>query len=153
MKTTIKIISIAITLLFVVPMQAKESTEKEDIAEALFRYQFQHYSHLLPYGGAYFIRLYGKDPDDALLIRFQGHNPPVRRVSECSTKNMKVIDMQTQKLGLLLYIQAITLRNNESAQADGGFYLHGLAASGNTYFLKKENGKWMVVKDVVHWES
>jgi hypothetical protein len=66
---------------------------------------------------------------------------------------MKVVDMETQKTSLLLYAHAIILRDGDSAQAEGGFYKHGLAASWNTYFLIKKNGKWIVVKDVVHGEA
>jgi len=34
---------------------------------------------------------------------------------------------------------------------DGGYYEYGLAASGNTYYLKKEDGKWKVYDDKQHW--
>jgi hypothetical protein len=35
----------------------------------------------------------------------------------------------------------------------GGYYEGILSASGNTYYLEKDDGKWKVLKDVLHWIS
>ncbi len=39
--------------------------------------------------------------------------------------------------------------SNTDAEADGGT----LSTTGNTYLLKKKNGKWKVIKDKLLWVS
>ena len=102
---------------------------------------------------AYYLKLAGGDPDNAFLKRFEGHQPPVKKYSQCSAKGMVVRDNETGGEGLLFQITTITLLDDDTAQVKGGYYQGGLSASGNTYSLEKKEGRWIVVKAVTHWMS
>lgn len=125
-----------------------------DMAEAVFRYQFKHNaSGQQTNATAYFLGLGDSDPDDAFMNRFQGHRPPVKKLSQCTTKGMRVTDKQTGKRGLIFSVDNIVVTGADTAEASGGYYEGGLSSSGNTYYLKRKNGKWFVEKDTMHWIS
>lgn len=125
-----------------------------DMAEAVFRYQFEHNaSGQQTNAAAYFLEFGNFDPDDAFISRFNGHNPPVKKRSQCSTKGMQVTDKKTGKPGLIFSIDKIVMTGPDTTEASGGYYEGGLSSSGNTYYLKRRNGKWFVEKDIMHWIS
>ena len=125
-----------------------------DMAEAVFRYQFEHNaSGQQTNAAAYFLELGDSDPNDAFISRFEGHHPPVKKRSQCSTERMRVTDKETDKWGLIFRVKKIVVTGPDTAEASGGYYEAGLSASGNTYYLKRENGKWFVEKDAMHWIS
>lgn len=125
-----------------------------DMAEAVFRYQFEHNaSGQQTNAAAYYLEIGGADPDDAFMSRFQGHHPPVKKRAQCSTDGMRVTDKTTGKLGLIFNIDKIAVTGADTAEASGGYYEGGLSASGNTYYLKWKNGRWFVEKDEMHWIS
>ncbi len=143
-------------LLFAVASPSGSTTNDidRDMAEAIFRYQFEHNgSGQQTNAGAYFIALGGKDPDDAFVKRFEGHCPPVKKWSQCSTENMCVTDKETLKQGVVFSIEEIVATGTDSAEANGGYYENGMSASGNTYYLKRKKGIWVVEKNKTHWIS
>ncbi len=66
---------------------------------------------------------------------------------------MRVTDKQTGKRGLIFSVDNIVVTGADTAEASGGYYEGGLSSSGNTYYLKRKNGKWFVEKDTMHWIS
>ena len=114
-----------------------------DIAEATFRYQFLHNaSGQQQKAPAYFLSLFGKDPDDAFLKRFEGHNPPVQRGSAFAIGK-----------GLRFRVERIKRVSDTKAEVSGGYYEAGLSSSGNTYSVELKEGKWVVAGDKMDWIS
>jgi len=64
-----------------------------------------------------------------------------------------VKDKATGKPGLIFTIDSVRCADTSRCEVEGGYYEAGLSASGNTYFLEKRDGKWVVVRDTMHWIS
>jgi hypothetical protein len=69
------------------------ATDGDDVCEAVFRYQFTNNAAHGWAAAEHRITVFflsvgekGGDPSDALMKRFAGHQPPVRKCSGCSTK-------------------------------------------------------------------
>jgi hypothetical protein len=136
-----------------------KAAEELDIREATFRYQFgKNASGQQQRAKSYYLAISadGKsgDPDDAFMKRFVGNEPPVKKRSECDTSAQKgVVDKKTGESGLVFSTGPIKWVSDTEAEISGGYYEAGLSASGNTYYLKKADGKWKVIKNVMHWIS
>ncbi len=73
------------------PTAILRSVQEEDICEAVFRYQFEHNASGLQQAAEFYCLSLGEvtdkgnvDPSDELMRRFQGHRPPVKKVSQCA---------------------------------------------------------------------
>jgi hypothetical protein len=116
--------------------------ENVNIAEAVYRYQFRHNaSYVQQDADAFFLKLLGDDPPQALMERFEGHEPPVKRGS----------DFETGK-GLLFEIETIEVKGR-AAEVQGGYYEGFLSSSGNTYYVERSDGGWHVAKRREDWIS
>jgi hypothetical protein len=124
---------------------------EDAIREAVFRWQFDHnISGQQQKAQVYFLSIgeKGGDPSDAFMKRFADRKPPVRKKSACTADAYKgVWDKQTGEEGLILRVTNIKWNSDTEVEVTGGFYAAGASASGNTYTLKKEKGKWKVTKD------
>jgi hypothetical protein len=136
--------------------KARES-QTDDIREAVFRWQFDHNaSGQQKKAQVYFLAIgeKGDDLTDEFMKRFADHKPPVRKVSACSSDAGKgVRDKKTGETGLIFRIRKIEWKSDTQVEVKGGYYEGGLSASGNTYTVKKENGKWKVTNDKMDWIS
>ena len=141
------------------------SLNKEDaVREVVFRYQFLHNeSGQQQSAGIYFISVLlhsdtadiwnNGNPGTGLLARFFNNKPPVKPYSQCIISADGVKDRISGERGLLFRIGEIRWVDSTHAEADGGYFEAGLSASGNTYYLEKNSGQWIVVGDVMHWIS
>jgi len=137
------------------------SAYEDDVLEAVFRYQFTHDSSgLQGRAKVFFLSVYDRDPSNNLMDRFQGHQPPVKRVSDCEvstkprgTSAIHVVDSNTREPGLIYRVERITWINETEAQVKGGYYAGGRAASGNLYRVMREGGEWVVKEDTLQWVS
>jgi len=136
---------------------AKQKAE-DDIQEAVFRYMFMHHKASAERLGvkAYYLSLGENeaDPSDEFMKRFADNKPPVKKQSEAQADAATgVKDRSTGERGYVLRIEKIKWVNDTEVEAEGGYYSSGVSASGNTYYLKKQDGRWIVAKDVMHWIS
>jgi len=137
------------------------ASQVDDIREAAFRYQFRkNASGLQQKAKVYFLSVRNAqdeknhDPDEAFMKRFADHKPRVAKASEAhASSEGGVRDMKTGERGLLFDLGEIRWISDDTVEIDGGYYEGGLSASGNTYFLKKKTGKWIVERDRMHWIS
>lgn len=53
----------------------------------------------------------------------------------------------------MFYVGEIKWVSEIEVEVAGGYYEANLSASGNTYYLKKKDGKWVVERDEMHWIS
>ena len=133
----------------------------DDIREATFRYQFKkNASGQQQNAKVYFLTLFNQkeqqdeDPEDKFMKRFDGHKPRVAKVSQSKSSMPEgVQDKKTGEHGLIFTITAIRWKSDEEVEVDGGYYEGSLSSSGNTYFLKRKGGKWIVERDDMHWIS
>jgi hypothetical protein len=96
----------------------------------------------------------GADPSPAFLARFKGVRVPLRPGSGCTKSPDKgVIDKKTHARGLAFRVDSLRQLDRDHAVVEGGYYEAGLSASGNTYTLERQNGAWVVTKDVMNWIS
>jgi hypothetical protein len=125
--------------------------QEGDIREAAFRYQFNEHRG----AKVFFIGIGEKttDPSDEFMKRFADNKPPVRKVSTCqfNAQEATVTDKKTGERGAQFWITSLKRISDSEVKVDGGNFYSGLGASGNIYTLKKENGKWRVVKDEIKW--
>jgi len=108
-----------------------------DIAEAVFRYQFDHNaSGIQKQAERYCLSLPGeKSPDAAFLRRFEGNQPPVLAADECERRSGKSLFFRINKLDWH--------RDNE-VWVRGGYFEGNLSSSIESYRVLLKNGKWVV---------
>jgi hypothetical protein len=142
------ILLLALTSLSPASDKTRESQE-DDIREAVFRYQFgprQHGSY-----NAYYVGIGEKatDPSDKFMMRFAEHRPPVRKYTAWHfVRGSGAVDNKTGEQGLVFTVaSSIKWISDTQVEVQGGYYENEESASWNTYTLKKDNGKWRVIKD------
>ncbi|MEO6196425.1 MAG: hypothetical protein ABIS20_25680 [Thermoanaerobaculia bacterium] len=119
------------------PSSEAQSRATNDIAEAVFRYQFRHNaSSLQERADRYCLSLPGEQsPDAAFLQRFDGNTPQVVSVDECRRKSGK---------NLLFRIQKLDWRSDDEVWVSGGYWEGNLSSSGESYRVHRKDGKWVV---------
>jgi hypothetical protein len=130
--------------------KARQS-QVDDIREAVFRYQFGHNgSSQQQSAKVYFLSVGEKyrDPSDAFMKRFAEHKPPVRKASASQQlRGRGIVDKRTGELGLAFGVETIKWISETEVEVRGGYAEAELSASGNTYTVKKQGGKWKVTLD------
>jgi hypothetical protein len=136
--------------------EAERESQIDDIREAVFRWQFDHNaSGQQKKARIYFLEVGEKpgDPTDQFMNRFADHKPPVRKVSACTLNTGEVRNKKTREKGLIFRVTKIEWKSDIEVEVTGGYHEALLSSSGNTYTVKKENGKWKVTKDKMDWIS
>lgn len=134
-----------------------KSIQEDDIRESVFRYQFQHNaSGQQQNAKVYFLSLGSieepEDPSDEFMKRFQGHQPPVKKVSQSIVSVFEgVKDKDTGEQGLIFRVTRIAWKSDVEVEVEGGYYENGLSASGNIYRVALEGGQWVVKEDRMIW--
>ena len=134
-----------------------------DIAEATFRYQFEHNAsgqktaanvYCIGFSAVSVDDRTTQDPPSDFLRRLSDVTPPVKAYSQCSRSvGHSIVDKVTGKPGLIFRIGFVKRTDSSHCEVEGGYYEANESASGNTYYLEKHGGKWTVVKDIMHWIS
>jgi hypothetical protein len=94
------------------------------------------------------------NPSDALLARFAGRRPVVKKVSESMSRKYEgIFDRETGGRGVIFSVTSIKWISETEAEVEGGHYTAPLAASGHVYKVRLENGKWVVKDDEMKWIS
>ncbi len=109
----------------------------EDIAEAVFRYQFDHNaSALQKKAETYCLSLPGETmPSAELLRRFAGNHPPVAAANQCERKGVKNLFFRVQKLDW---------HGDNEVWVRGGYWEGNLNSSVEMFRVVNQNGKWVV---------
>ena len=115
-----------------------------DIAEAVFRYQFQHNASAIQQeADHYCLSLPGeRSPDGDFLHRFDGNHPPVWRADECQRGSGH---------DLFFRVQRLDWRSDTEVWVSGGFWERNLSSSRESYRVRFKKGKWVV--DGAHRET
>jgi hypothetical protein len=129
--------------------------QEEDIRETVFRYQFDHNASALQKSATAYCLSFGvkdADPPDEFMKRFSGFKPAVVKASMCRPV-YGVVSKHILKSRVFFRVSSIKWISDAEVRVDGGYYEGSLSASGNTYTVKMENGKWEVTNDEMHWIS
>jgi hypothetical protein len=110
---------------------------EEEIAEAVFRQQFEHNASALQKNAEkYCLSLPGdRMPSAEFLKRFEGNQPPVAAADQCSRSSGK---------NLFFRINAFNWREDGEVWVRGGYYEGNLSSSLELYQVVNENGRWVV---------
>jgi hypothetical protein len=121
---------------------ASLSDEEWDICEAVLRHQIFHSAAVGRATATAYVKVEGCNPTGAFLARFQTHKPPVMAGWRFSRGS-----------GVLYRIGGIKRTGEDSAEVYGGYYEGFFSASGNTYYVNRKDGKWVIDRDEMHWIS
>lgn len=119
------------------PSPEVQVAAESDIAEAVFRYQFQHNASAIQQTAErYCLSLPGdRNPDSAFLQRFDGTRPPVVAAERCERKSGR---------DLFFNVQQLDWRSNDEVWVRGGYWEGKLSSSLESYRVRRKNGKWGV---------
>jgi hypothetical protein len=112
-------------------------TAEPDIAEAVFRYQFQHNASSIGQGAdRYCLSLFGdRQPDAAFLHRFDGNHPSVVRADQCQRGSGH---------DLFFRVQQLDWRSDTEVWVRGGYLETTLSSATESYRVRFKNGRWVV---------
>jgi hypothetical protein len=119
------------------PPSPSHTAAVEDIAEAVFRYQFDHNaSALQKKAETYCLSLPGETmPSAEFLRRFQDNHPPVAAANQCERKGVK---------NLFLRVQKLDWHGDNEVWVRGGYWEGNLSSSVEMFRVVNEKGKWVV---------
>ena len=129
------------------------------IDEAVYRFQFEEHAAGAQPGSVTFCvarttetdELPWGDPPDALLRRFAGHVPAVKKVSQCQVALSGDMDPATGRPAIVFRVAPAQWQSDTEVLVDGGYHRGGLSASGETYRARYQNGRWTVVESIWRW--
>jgi hypothetical protein len=112
-------------------------TAEPDVAEAVFRYQFQHNASAIGQGADHYCLslLEERPPDEGFLHRFDGNHPPVVRADQCQRGSGH---------DLFFRVQRLDWRSDTEVWVSGGYWEGNLSSSKESYRVRFKNGKWVV---------
>jgi hypothetical protein len=120
-----------------VPSPEAQMAAASEIAEVVFRYQFQHNASTLQQGAERFCLLLPdeRSPDEAFLRRFDGNSPAVVAGSRCERKAAG---------DLFFRIQRLDWQGDDEVWVRGGYSEGTLRSSVESYRVLRRNGRWTV---------
>ena len=110
---------------------------EDDIAEAVFRYQFDHNASAVQKGAEKHCLSFPGErmPSAEFLKRFEGDRTPVFAADRCERRSGK---------SLFFRIQRLDWHGDDEVWVRGGYWEGNLSSSIELYRVLKEKGKWVV---------
>ena len=138
--------------------------ETLSVEEAVYRFQFVDSNTGVPTSSLTYCLarstqtelLPWSDPSEALLRRFAGHQPPVKKLSSCQMdlRNLSgVTDLETGGRAVIFRVSPLVWESDTEVVVDGGYHASGLSGSGKTYRVRFQGGTWVVVEARWRWIS
>jgi hypothetical protein len=125
--------------------------EESNIAEAVFRYEFDHNASAVQKDASAYFLAFGaanapKDPGADFLKRFADVKPTVKPASASlkSGETRSVIDKSTTKPGVIFYVERLKWTKKDEADVQGGYYESSKSSSSEVYSVVQKGGKWTV---------
>lgn len=143
---------------------AARKAQELDAREAVFRHQFENNGSALKSDAKVYCVGFEavdpktgptiEDPDDAFIQRFSGNIPTVKKYSSCDYRDkVGLLDKASGERALEFTTSNISWISETEMQMEGGYFEASLSASGNTFRLKRIDGKWAVVQARENWIS
>jgi len=172
MKSLLAVLLVSVSSLDACTAEPPAKAAQElDIREATCRHQFEKIDAGLRQMGKSFclsvvVDDKAIDPDDEFMKRFIGNQPPAKKGSDCewkaagqpavvngTGKRVRVpygfFDKRTGERGLLFSSAAIKWVSDAEVEVSGGYSAGSDLATGSIYYLRKVDGRWKVIKDVM----
>ena len=93
-----------------------------------------------------------RDPSPELMARFAGHKPRVEPVSHARVSfDEGVRHRDTGEQGIIFRITSLKRFSENVMEAEGGYYVGNLSASGNVFRVERIAGVWVVTGDKMEW--
>ncbi len=133
------------------------SAHLHDIWEAVFSHELKRHLKHVPEVEVFFLEIEGRDPPAEFLARFADLPRPARPASVASGPQKKsrpragMIDKETGKQGRILRIDSLEWARDDEVQVEGGYYENCLSATGMTYTVEWEDGRWVVTHEQLNW--
>jgi hypothetical protein len=120
-----------------VPSPEAQAAAESDVAEAVFRYQFQHNAATIrDTAERYCLALSDeRNPDPAFLHRFEAVHPQVMAAGQCARKAAK---------DLFFRVQQFDWQGSEEVWVRGGYSEGSLKSVGESYRVRRKDGRWTV---------
>jgi len=126
--------------------------EDRELVEAVFRYQLERSVKekrwnvfYLAFGGYPF----DEECVDAWINAFSDHAPPVKKFKTSQFDLERI----RQEKGLVLGVERIKRTTETEAEVEGYTFVTAMEAQGYSYFLTRENGKWIVKGSKGTWTA
>ena len=136
---------------------------EQEVAVDLAVHQFQFADTRLPWPPLFFVGRSGPDqqlpwtdPSRDLLLRFAGHEPPVKPASQCRVDPLGpigVADRQTGERGVAFLLGPRAWVSETEVLVTGGYYSNGISADWNVYRVQYDGRRWAVVHVQREWIS
>jgi hypothetical protein len=119
------------------PSAEAQAHAEGDIAEAVFRYQFEHNASTIRQGAErYCLSLPDEhNPDAVFLQRFEAVRPAVVAAGQCTKKASRDLFFRVQKLDW---------QSDDEVWVRGGYSEGTLKATAESYQVHRRNGRWTV---------
>ncbi len=98
---------------------------------------------------AYYLDIRGADPSEALLRRFNGRAPRVRKQSQRKVDESR----GPKRLAVTLWINDIRRVSDTEAEVKCGYHASPRSAAGWTYRLHWSDGAWKTIASRADWVS
>jgi hypothetical protein len=128
---------------------AGEPPTKTDLREAIFRYMFQHYDK------GPNVKFFCTQPEtpqpEQFLRRFSKNEPRVVWNSDCETAPKTMNGLREKKTGqraVRMAVSSLESINAHEAEAHLAAFSDGIAANWNILEMARENGRWIVKRDI-----
>jgi hypothetical protein len=126
--------------------------QEDDIREAVFRHRFDHNaSGQQKTAHAYCLSIMvgekDSDPLEQFMKRFAHHKPPVRKWSACHWTSIQVVENRFGRAALIFSVAQVNWISDTEVTMGGRYEEGNVSSSGNTYTVKKQNGRWTVTND------
>ncbi|MHB1456004.1 MAG: hypothetical protein ACYC0V_03715 [Armatimonadota bacterium] len=153
-----RILLIAVVIFMIALVVMGSLLNRDGARECMISHMLDNKASSLEYIDAYYISIGSpgsneKDPSIFLINRFSNHVPPVKSVSQCTSKISGVIDKATGKRGAVIYIKSMKWKTPFNVVVSAGYFEGGLSGWGGTFLLVHRLGGWTVVNTYQIWES
>ncbi len=149
------------------PPPDPRAAEALAIQQAVHLFQFVHYRREIPTGAITYCLAWTPetegisgdartwtDPAEALVRRFESHQPPVKKKSACQMPpdiSSAVTDLETAAPAVIFRAGTPVWLSDTEVFVHGGYYRHARSAAGDTYRVRYEGGRWAVVEVRTGW--
>ena len=83
-----------------------------------------------------------------------GPKPPsVSRLKKYPLEWAGMVDKETGKQGRIFRVESVEWTCDDEVQVEGGYFENGLSATGMTYQVEWEGGRWVVTDERMNWIS
>lgn len=104
----------------------------------------------------FFVSINGRNPGEDFIKRLSDIPRVVKKVSgsqQSHENRSPIVDSGTHQRGIIFSADRIRWKTAKSVSVEAGYYCDRLCADGETFYLRKEGGVWLIKKIRMNWIS